>query len=157
MPSVIVTGVAELDEALAKFEDKAQKKYIRTALNKSIAIVEKEYKERVPVGVDADGNDTGVMRDATKKRTPKKKRWEQKRALVIDKVKLMSLYFSKYGRFPGKRKSDSEPFFYPAVIELGGAAGGGQRPMRAALYGNEQQVKAEFISQLTAAVATAGK
>lgn len=158
MAQVIVTGVKELDAALLKFEDKVQKKYIRQALNKAVTIVEKDFKNRVPIGVDADGNDTGVMRDAAKKATPKsKKRWEFKRGLIIDKARLMTLYFQKYGRFPGKRRGDSEPFFYPAVVELGGPQGNAQRPMRAALYGNEQQIKSEFISQLQTAVANAGK
>lgn len=158
MPAVIVTGVKELDIALAQFEDKVQKKYIRQALRKSIKIVHTEYKARCPIGEDEDGNDTGVMRDAAVIRTPKgKKRWEQKIALMIDKAKLMSLYFSRYGRFPGKRRGDSEPFFYPAEVELGDKSGNAQRPLRASLYGNEQQVKAEFINQLTEAVATAGK
>ena len=155
--AVIVTGVPELDAALTNFEAKVQNKFIRTALNKAIKIVEADYKERVPIGTNEDGEDTGVMRDATKRRTPKKKRGEQKRALVIDCNLLMKLYFERYGRFPGKRRGDGEPFFYPAVIELGGAQGGAQRPMRAALYGNEQQVRAEFINQLSEAVAAAGK
>jgi len=155
--NVIVTGVAELDRALSQFETKVQGKYIRNALNKSIAKVEKSFKMLCPVGVDSEGNDTGVMRDATKRITPKKKRWEFKRALVIDRAKLMTLYFARYGRFPGRRKQDTEPFFYPAVVELGGPATTGQRPLRAALYGNEQQVKEEFVSQLRMAVASAGK
>lgn len=155
--SVIVTGVAELDAALANFDIKVQNKFIRKALNNAIKVVEKDYKERVPIGTNEDGEDTGVMRDATKRRTPKHKRGEQKRSLVIDRNLLMKLYFERYGRFPGQRRGDNEPFFYPAVIELGGSQGGAQRPLRAALYGNEQQVRAEFINQLSEAVATAGK
>jgi hypothetical protein len=156
--TVIVTGVAELDAALLRFEDKVQKKWIRQSLRRSIKIVKKDFDERCPIGVDEDGNDTGVMQEAATIRVPKgKKRWEQKIAIIIDKVKLMTLYFQKYGRFPGKRKGDSEPFFYPAVVELGDANGNAKRPMRSALYGNEQQVKEEFINQLSEAVATAGK
>lgn len=156
--TVIVTGLKELDSALLLFEDKVQKKWIRQALRKSIKIVQTDFKERCPIGVDADGNDTGVMREAATVRVPKgKKRWEQKIALIIDKAKLMTLYFQKYGMFPGKRKGDSEPFFYPAVVELGDSSGNAQRPMRVALYGNEQRVKEEFINQLSEAVATAGK
>lgn len=155
MSSIIVTGDKELDRALGKFEAKVQKKYIRKALNSSIKIVEKEYKERVPVGTNEDGEDTGVMRDATKRRTPKRKRNTQGRSLVIDRELLMTLYFQRYGKFPGKRNADKEPFFYPAVIELGGIGRAPERPMRASLYGNEAQVKAEFVRALQEAVKNA--
>lgn len=151
-----VTGFEQLDRNLALFEDKVQKKFVRTALRKAIKIVKTAFLALVPIGEDEEGNDTGVMRDAAAVRVPKsKKRGETKIGLIIDRAKLMTLYFQRYGRFPGKRKADSEPFFYPAVVELGDKHGDGQRPMRAALYGNESQVKAEFIDQLRMAVAEA--
>ncbi len=156
--SVIVTGIAELNEALSLFSVRLQKKYIRKALRNSLKKVQADFKERVPVGEDEDGEETGVMRDSAKIRAKKRSRKNVLGlSLVIDRKTYMQLYFERYGRFPGARRGDSEPFFVPAAIELGGAEGDSQRPMRAALYGNEQQVKAEFISQLTEAVATAGK
>lgn len=153
----VVTGITEVDKALSQFEDKTKKKYIRRALNKSIAIVEKDFKQRVPVGKDEEGNDTGVMRDSIKRKTPKGKRGDIKRAVIIDRDRLMKLYFQRYGRFPNPRAGENEPFFYPAVIELGGGGKQPLRPMRAALYGNAEQVQSEFVSQIKQAVADAGK
>lgn len=149
--SVVVTGVPEVDRAMAQFEAKVQKKYARTALNNAIKFVETKYKELVPV-------ETGAMRDATKRRTPKaKRRGDIGRSLIIDRDRLFKLRTARSGRPPGSRQGEDGPFFYPAVIELGDKDTPAQRPLRAALYGNEQQIKQEFVNQLRAAIATAGK
>lgn len=148
--TVIVTGVAEVDQAMAQFEAKVQKKYIRTALNTSIKKVQEKYIALVPAV-------SGSMRDAAVRRTPKGKRGTLRRALIIDRDKLIKLYTARTGKPPTKRTKDDEPFFYPAVIELGDSDTPAQRPMRAALYGNEAQIKAEFVNQLRAAIAAAEK
>jgi len=79
--NVYTTGFKELDKALADLEPKVQRKYGKTALNNSLKIVEAEYKERVPVR-------TGAMRDAIVRRTPKGKRGELKRTLMITRASL---------------------------------------------------------------------
>jgi hypothetical protein len=157
MPANGITGVKEVDAALAQFEAKVQRKYVRQALNNSVKIVEKDFKVRCPVETDEFGDDVGAMRDSAKRYTPKRKRNVQRRGLKIDKGRLMQLYFERKGRFPGKRRADSEPMFYPALIELGGSEEEPQRPLRGSLYDNETQIKAEFVNQLRTAVNLAGK
>lgn len=148
--SLILTGDKELDKAMAGFETKVQRKYLRTALNNAVIKVQNEYNQLVPV-------ESGAMRDATRRRTPKLKRGKTGRSLVILRDQLFKLREARTGKPPSSRTQDNEPFFYPAVVELGDKDTPAKRPLRAALYGNEQQVRQEFINQLRAAVSAAGK
>lgn len=148
--SVIMTGDKELDMRMASFETKVQRKHIRTALNNAIKKVQVDYNALVPVV-------HGAMRDATRRRTPKLRRGQIGRALVIIRDVYFKLYQARYGRLPGKRRQDDEPFFAPAVVELGDSDTTAQRPMRAALYGNEQHIRQEFVKELRAAISAAGK
>jgi hypothetical protein len=153
----VFTGFKEVDAALEQFDNKVRRSHIRRALNESVKVVEKDFKERCPVETDEFGDDVGAMRDSIKRYTPKRKANTQRRGLRIVKEVLMNLYFQRKGRFPGKRTSDSEPFFYPAVIELGDSDREPARPMRDALYGNQQTVMSVFENFLRKAVGLAGR
>lgn len=148
--SLLLTGDKETDKAMASFENKVQRKYIRQALNATIIKIQNEYNQLVPVI-------HGAMKDATRRRTPKLKKNQIGRALVILREVYFKLYEARYGRPPGKLTGDDEPFFAPAVVELGDKDTPAQRPMRAALYGSERAMRQEFFNQLRAAVAAAGK
>jgi len=170
--TIIATGFIEVDAALARFEAKVQKKYLRTALNNSVKFVQSAFQRLCPV-------ETGAMRDATKRFTPKgRRRGDIRRGLRIDRDKLFALRTERGGRVGqgvvqiglAKRgslgfrvakllgvKEDRKfaDFFYPAVVELGDQDTPAQKPLRGALYGNEQHVRQEFITQLRLAIATA--
>lgn len=134
--NVFMTGSAELDRALADLEPKVQRKYGRKALNEAIKIVAEDYKERVPV-------DTGAMRDAIERYTPKGSRGQLRRALRITRASL-AREMAKYQ----DEDIDKVEFrgFYPAFVELGTSERGARRPLRNALYGNELQIR--FIVNL---------
>lgn len=136
--NVFMTGSAELDIALADLEPKVQRKYGKKALNEAIKIVEADYKELVPV-------DTGAMRDAIVRRTPKGKRGQMRRALTITRESLARQMAKNEGV-----DIDQVEFrgFYPAFVELGTSERTPQRPMRDALYGNDAVIRAEFMVQL---------
>lgn len=137
--TVFQTGFEDLDKALGELEPSVQKKYGKRAMNNALKIVEKSYKELVPV-------DTGAMRDAIIRRVPKgTKRGQMRRALTITRESL--------ARQMAKIEDvdiDQVKFrgFYPAFVELGTSTDSPKRPMRDALYGNESMVRAEFIVQL---------
>lgn len=149
--AITLTGDRQVDARMASFEAKVQRKYLRQAVNEGIKIVETDYKSLVP-------EVHGAMKDATRRRTPKRKRrGDVARALVIIRALYFKLYEARYGHPPGRRAGDSDPFFAPTVVELGDKDTPAQKPLRTALYSNEQRVKNAFINQLRAAVSAAGK
>lgn len=151
---MITTGVPELDAALATFERKTVRKWVVKALNDALMMVEKAYKANCPV-------DSGAMRDATVRRRPRGlKRGEVGRALIIVREKLFKLIAKRTGRslfYLRKGKKKIEQFFYPAVVELGDKDTPAQRPLRGALYGNENHVRDLFVKNVRAAVDEAGR
>jgi HK97 gp10 family phage protein len=152
--AVIATGFAELDATLASLDVKLQRKYVRTALNRAIKIIRDGFRALCPVN-------TGAMRDAARVRNPiTKKRGTFARALIIERERLFALQQKRSGRslvysrlVRGKRRL--EQFFYPVLVELGSQDTPAQRPMRAALYGNANHVRDEFVKQLRLLVAEA--
>lgn len=170
---VIVTGDKALDRRLAQFEARVQRKYIRQAVNNAIKVVEKKARAATPV-------DTGAMQNAIVRRTPKRqKRGVISRGLWITRRTLArAIRGVAVGRarkqFKGVHGATAERAlavaaakettvdiekrgFYPAFVELGDKDSEGKRPLRNSLYGSEAEVRKEFIGQLQAAVATAGK
>lgn len=137
--NVYSTGFEELDRKLAGLEPKVQKKYGRTALNNAVKIVEAKFKELVPV-------DTGAMRDAVVRRTPKGKRGQMRRALMITRDSLARVIKKQTKSKEKITIGDND--FYPAYVELGTQDREGKRPLRDALYGNEGPIRAEFVKEL---------
>lgn len=137
--NVFMTGSTELDKALADLEPKVQRKYGKQALNEAIKIVEADYKERVPV-------DTGAMRDAIMRRTPRGKRGQMRRALTITRASLAK-------QMAKQQDVDIDQLvfrgFYPAFIELGTSEKSPKRPMRDALYGNASPIQFVFRLELS--------
>lgn len=64
---VIVTGIPEIDRKLKTLVPRLQKKVIRQAMRKAMALVTEEARARVPV-------DTGELRKAIKTRAAKRRR-----------------------------------------------------------------------------------
>lgn len=167
-----ITGDKALDRALAQFETRVRNKYIRQALNGALKIVETRYKQVVPVL-------SGAMRDAVVRRTPKGgKRGVITRALMITRASLAkairrvairgarAAFKGRHGvaaertaavEAASAEVDINERGFYPAIVELGSRDKPGQRPLREALYGAIEAIRAEFVKYLRAAVAAAGK
>lgn len=144
---VVVTGDKQIDKALRRLDTKIQRKTVMAALRKSREKAYNDYISRVPVK-------SGAMRDATLKRAAKgkKKRGVIGVSLVIDRKKLFAKYEAHYGRLPGKRTKDSEPFFYPTVVEFGDKDTPAEKPLREAVYGNEEAIKRIFLNELRLAL-----
>ena len=172
---VTVTGLTEVDKELKRLIVQVPNKFIRRALNESLKIVEADFHRRME-----PHNRTGAMDRSVRRRTPKgTKRGIIARSLMISRnslaksIKKMAVRAAR-ALFKGKHGVGAERAiavaaaqeqtidiekrgFYPAFVELGDKNTEGQRPMRGALYGNEQRIRAEFVNQLRQAVASAGK
>lgn len=148
--AVIVTGLKQLDDVLAQLEVKVQKKFIRKALRN----VAKKVVETAKRIVHAEAYDTGTLHDSFKVRALKRSRRGIGVAMFVDRDKLFALYESRHGRRPTPRSGEDEPHYYLASIEFGYSRPDGTqvpavRPMRRALYENEDVLKQFFKDDLT--------
>lgn len=147
---VVVTGHEDIDRKLVTFEKRLQRKVLAQAGRKSADEVLADFRRRVPV-------DSGAMRAAAKRKAIKRTRTAIGSQVIIDRDKLVAEYTARVGRPPGKRLNDKEPFFYPAIVELGGAGFPARKPMREALYGNAEAIKRHYMDHLRKAINAAGR
>lgn len=132
-----VTGDAELDAMLRSLPLKLQKKYMRRATRDAAKKTLKTFRDNVPV-------DTGALRETAKVKAVKRKRGVTGHRIHIDHKLLVEERESRGGRL-GKDPKTKEPFFYAAVVEL---SPDGNKPMRAALYGDEEKTLNEIREQV---------
>lgn len=142
--SVVVTGDKKIDAALKRLEKKLRNKTVRKAARTAAKKALNDFRQRVPV-------ESGSLRDATKVRAMKRSkatRGALGASLVVDRKRLFANYEARTGKLPGSRKQDDEPFFYPTVIEFGDADTEPEAPLRKAVYGNEEQIRRIFLTEL---------
>lgn len=142
---ITITGVQEIMGNLETFTREVAPAEIRKGTRAAAYLVMREFQARVPVK-------SGSMRDSVKVRAIKRTRKKIGHTVVLDRNKLFKLYEARTGKKPTARTGDSEPFFYPAVVELGDKDHQADRPLRGALYENETAVKHEFAMSLLRAV-----
>jgi hypothetical protein len=142
-----VSGVVEVQGALVRFERDVLPAEMRKGTRAAAKKVLEKYK--LNAGEHAD---SGAMRDAAAVRAMRRSRKRIGHSVVIRRLKLFALYLARRGRLPGRRKGESQPFFYPAVVELGDSRTTAEKPLRSALYGNTAAVKAEFARAMIAAI-----
>ena len=137
----IVTGDKELDAMFRQLPITLQKKHMRKATRAAAKKVNQEFKDNVPT-------ETGALRDSAKVKAVKRKRNVTGHRVHIDREKLILERAARGGTI-GFDKKRGEPFFYPAVIEFDP---GGDKPLRSALYGNEDEIKREAIAGVKAMI-----
>jgi HK97 gp10 family phage protein len=102
---VVVTGVKELDRALAKLEPAVRRKVVRQAMRKGLKVMADAVKAEAPV-------DTGTLKDAVKVRAVKQRR----RGAIELEVRILADDNTK------KTSAETgQTVFYPAVVEYGTA------------------------------------
>lgn len=142
---IVVTGLEECDGNLMTFERVVFPAEIRKGTRAACKLVEQEFKVRCPAR-------SGAMRDSTAVRAVPRSRNKIGHTVKILRDRLFRLYEARTGRPPGSRREDDEPFFYPAIVELGDQDNEAERPLRGALYDNENAVKVEFSRGMVRAV-----
>lgn len=142
---LVITGIEEFEGNLTTFEKVAFPAEIRKGTRDAAKLVLEEYKARVPVK-------SGSMRDAAVVRAVPRSRVKIGHTVKILRDRLFQLYEARTGKPPASRKQDDEPFFYPTMIELGAQEAEAQRPLRGALYDNEQAVMVEFSAGMLRAI-----
>ncbi len=100
-PTVVVTGIKEIDRKLKRLEPKVQKKVLRQSMRAGLKIVQTEMKSQAPV-------DRGITRKSVKVRALKRSR---KRIGMEVRVGANPDLIAHW--------ASGEPFFYPAGIEYG--------------------------------------
>lgn len=147
-----VTGDAALDAALANFDRKIVRKWIRKALRDGAKAVAANYRATVPV-------DSGAMRDSLIVRSARRlRRGQLGVAVIVDATRLFAHQLKRRGRglwYRRKGAKNTERFFYPAVVELGDRDTPAQRPLRSALYDSENYLRDQFVKDIRAALAEA--
>lgn len=141
---VVVTGHKELDAKLRGLPAKIQRKFVRGALRRGMKRVVQDYKRIVRT----EAYETGTMMRATKTRALKRSRKRIGFTLHIDREKLFAAYRAKYGHDPHPMKGRTDPHYYPASIEFGTDSQPAVRPMRRALYDNEDVIRAYFVGDV---------
>lgn len=148
---VVVTGNREIDRALKRLENKVRNKAVRKASRNAAKKSLADYKQLVPVA-------SGSMRDAAVVRglrKTKSTRGALGASVIIDRKKLFTFYEARTGRPPGKRKADSEPFFYPTVVEFGLDSKAPESPLRKSVFGNADAIRKIFLNELRILLQTA--
>jgi len=141
---VIVTGYRELDAKLRNLPPALQRKFVRGALRKA----NKRINQEIQRILKAEAYDTGAFAKSIKAKALKRSRKRIGVATFTDTDKLYALYESKHGRKPHPAKGQTEPFFYPAVIEFGSVTHQAVAPMRRALYDNAAVYREYFKADL---------
>lgn len=103
----VVTGIPEIDKALAELERKAQRKIVSSAMRKAMKIVQAEAKNNAPV-------DTGELKKSIKVRAGKRRRG----AITIDVRTQDPNHKEKFLEF-GTVKMAARPFMRPAYDTKG--------------------------------------
>ena len=140
-----ITGVEEIDGRLMEFERVVFPAEMRKGTRDAAKLVLAEFQARCPVR-------SGAMRDSAVVRAITRSRNKIGHTVKILRDRLFRLYEAATGKPPDKRKNDDEPMFYPAVVELGDKDNEPQRPLRGALYDNENAVKVEFSRGMLRAI-----
>lgn len=158
---ITVTGLEEFEGNLTMFTRTVAPAEIRKGTRDAANLVLQEYKvrceqhsnivENTIEGGRGDAN-TGAMRDAAVVRAVKRSRIRIGHAVKILRDRLFALYAARKGHPPNPRRGEREPFFYPAMVELGDKDHQAERPLRGSLYDNETAVKTEFSKSLLRAV-----
>lgn len=146
---VIVTGVKQVDDALAKLEPKLSNKFTRKALRNSAKKVVAATKEIV----EQEAYNEGVLYKSFKVRALKRKRGRVGVSMFVDRDKLIAAYEAAYGHAPNPLTGHKDPHYYLASIEFGYERPNGQkvqavRPMRRALYGNARSLQQFFVQDV---------
>lgn len=138
-----VTGDKEIDAVLRQFEPKFQKKYGRIASRNSAKKIMEEVRATGP-------EDTGAMkRSLVVKSAPRSRTRAFGHRVIIDRNRLFQ-FAQKLGKKISKdKKRNNEPFFYPSVVEFGDKDTAAQKPLRNALFGNEQAINSFFREELS--------
>lgn len=140
---VIVTGDKEIDRALRRLGKKAipvVKKASKKSANRALRL----FKNRV-------AEESGALRESAVVRSMKRSRKSRGavgHSVVIDRNKLRAKYEAYYGREPGKRKQDSEWFFYPTVVEFGLGSRQPDGSLRWASHGHDTEHRNTFLREL---------
>jgi len=142
-----VTGFAEFEGNLIQFERVVAPAEIRKGTRDAAKLINQEYRAN-----QEEHSDSGAMRDASAVRAMKRSRVKIGHTVTILRDRLFRLYQSRKGRLPGSRAGESEPFFYPIVVELGDKDTEAEAPLRRGLYDNANAVRAEFAKSLLRAV-----
>lgn len=144
---LVVTGEIEIEGALVAFERVALPAELKKGTKTAAQIMLAEYQANVDqVSV------SGSMRDAAVVRSVKRSRVRFGHMVVILRDKLFKLYEQRTGKPPTRRKGDSEAFFYPVMVELGGVKVEGLKPLRRSLNDNANALKAEAAAAILRAV-----
>ena len=148
MPKTIeISGALEIEGALFYFEREALPAEARKGTKAAAQLVLAEYQANVQ-----EVSKSGSMRDAAKVVAMKRSRRKIGHKVKIDRNKLFKLYEARTGKPPGSRKGDSEPFFYPVMVELGGIHLEPKAPLRRGLYDNKNQILVEFSNAVLRAI-----
>lgn len=145
--AAFVTGDAEVDAVLAQFEPKFQRKYGRKAAGKAAKLVLEDF-------TNLASEDTGVMvMSATTRAAKRSRKYAFGRMVVIDREKLFALAEEEGKELSPDKKRGGEPYFYPMVIEFGDHDTEAQKPLRMATYGNEAEIRKNFLDELRRQIA----
>lgn len=116
-PTVVMTGLRELDRNLARLSDKMQKKLVRSAVRKAAKPVLDRAKELVPT-------DTGDLRRSLKIRALKRSR--RRSTIGVQVVTGVDFFKGEqyYGGMIefGTSKMNAKPFLRPAADQSKGKA-----------------------------------
>lgn len=138
---VFVTGLKQLDDKLTAMPAAMQKKFVRGALRKGAKRIVVEVKRIIK----AEAYDTGTLHKSFKVKSLKRSRKRVGVSMFVDREKLFTNYASKHGgKKPHPASGENEPFYYLAAIEFGTETQEPVRPMRRALYDNQEVYRAYF-------------
>lgn len=129
---VIVTGFKQLDDKLRNMPAALQRKFVRGGLRKGTKRLIQEIRRIIKT----DAYDTGAFYGSLKAKALKRSQKRVGVATFTDTDKLYAKYEQKHGHKPHPAKGETQPFFYPAVLEFGSETQEPVKPLRKALYDN---------------------
>lgn len=154
--ALFVTGDKFVDQALAEFDRKFQRKTAKVASKKAIReIVQPAYVATIPVAsgaLKAVASKAGATKLASKRNFKGQKRVGHQ--LVIDDKKLYKEYKRRTGKEP---MIDGRNFFYPVTIELGNSEQPGSHEMVKALKGQKNIIGFTWRREIQKQIREAGR
>lgn len=173
--ALLLTGVKELDKALRQLEPKMQKKAIKKATRVAAKKVLANTRSLTPKDTGAMSRSfsvrsvtrrtkkkTGVIKQGMNKKTGHKYSYAVRQIVGEEfgaKVEISRKSLAKQTEnlvMRGRRKRifmESDKYFYPAFVELGGGGDSGKKPMRTALKISQASVLSIFRSELKSILA----
>lgn len=164
MAAYTITGMKEIDRKLAampeKMRNNAIAKAARNAAKKTLANIRALTPKdtgamaasfQVRAVTKKVKEETGTLKEGVSK-NGRKYTFRVKRVVATErggKVQINRKSLVKQATKRGKKYTEDDKYFYPVYVELGGGGDSGQKPMRTGLRESEDQVRAEFVSNIS--------